>query len=81
MTPDIIESPIGTPYHCRNCGGFVGYLLEDGRLRLGRWTTPRASFECECGFTIVWSAWEFRRKLKDDQDWERARLTGVWDTK
>ena len=60
------DSSTGTPYHCRNCGGFVGYILEDGRLRLGRCTTPRASFECDCGAVIVWSVPEFLRDLKDD---------------
>ena len=64
--PDNEESPIGTPYHCRNCGGFVGYLLEDGRLRLGLWSTPRATFECTCGVTIVWAVPEERWKRDID---------------
>jgi len=73
---DTEDSSTGTPYHCRNCGGFVGYLLEDGRLRLGRWTTPHASFECDCGFTIVWAAGEFLRRIKDDREWEQAKKMG-----
>jgi len=77
MTPDNEDSP-GTPYHCRNCGGYVGKLLEDGRLRLGRLTTPQASFECECGHTIVWAAGEFLRRLKEDREWEEANQTGIW---